>query len=132
MAGNSPEGEQRAIAYYAAFRLAILADQTGAEPEFRTRLKDAPHAALRDYGLELSSEMEVRVVEDTGEVTHLVLPPNPNVVLADHALVGIVGGVGSPAGGTIGSVPSCRSSDMTANSEHHPDHAFRAPAPPRA
>lgn len=132
MAGNSPVAEKSAVAYYAAFRLAILADQTGAEPEFRARLKDAPHAALRDYGLALSSEMEVRVVENTGEVAHLVLPPNPNVVLGDRALVGVVGGVGSRAGGTIGSVPSCRSSDMTTNSAHHPGSAFRAPPPPGA
>ena len=132
MVGPSPAGEPLAVAYYAAFRLAVLADQTNAEPEFRARLKNAPRAALRDYGLELSAEMEVRVVEDTGEVAHLVLPPNPNVALADHALVGVAGGVGSLAGGTIGSVPSCRGTDMTANSEHRPAHAARAPAPPGA
>lgn len=54
------------------------------------------------------------------------MPPNPNTVLADHALVGIAGGTGSVAGGCIGSYPSCRSCDMTTNSENHPDNAFAA------
>lgn len=126
MANDQSSVEPNTAAHHASLKLATLADQTRADPEFRARLKDEPRAALRSYGLELLPEMEVRVVENTGEVAHVVLPPNPNTVLADHALVGIAGGTGSPAGGTIGSYPSCRSCDMTTNSEYHPDNAFAA------
>ena len=121
MANEQSSAERNTAARHASLKLAALADQTRAEPEFRARLKDAPREALRDYGLELSPELEVRVVENTGEVAHVVMPPNPNTVLADHALVGVAGGVGTAAGGTMATFPSCRGSDMTTNAENHPD-----------
>ena len=120
MANEPSSAERSTAARHASLKLATLADQTRAAPEFRARLKDAPREALRDYGLELSPELEVRVVENTGEVAHVVMPPNPNTVLADHALVGIAGGTGTNAG-TVASFPSCRMSDMTTDAANHPD-----------
>lgn len=121
MANEQSSAERNMAARRASLDLAFLADQTRAGAEFRARLKDAPREALRDYGLELSPELEVRVVENTGEVAHVVMPPNPNTVLADHALAGVAGGVGTAAGGTMATFPSCRASDMTANADNHPD-----------
>lgn len=128
MANESSSAERSTAARHASLKLAALADQTRAEPEFRARLKDAPRAALREYGLELSPELEVRVVENTGEVAHVVMPPKPNTVLADHALVGVAGGAGTQTG-TVASFPSCRASDMTTNAANHPDAIANCASP---
>jgi hypothetical protein len=44
------------------------------DPEFRERLKQDPHGALAEHGIEVPEGTQVNVVEDTDAVTHLVLP----------------------------------------------------------
>jgi hypothetical protein len=44
---------------------------------FKRRLLAEPVTALRERGMEVPAGMEVRVVENTSTVTHLVLPPRP-------------------------------------------------------
>jgi hypothetical protein len=44
---------------------------------FKRRLLAEPGAVLREQGMDVPSGVEVRVVENTGRVAHLVLPPRP-------------------------------------------------------
>jgi hypothetical protein len=45
---------------------------------FKMRLLSDPAAVLKEEGLEMPSGMEVRMVENTDKVLHLVLPAKPN------------------------------------------------------
>lgn len=45
-----------------------------AMPEFKQRFLDDPRAVLREAGLELPPQVEVRVVADTEQHTYVVLP----------------------------------------------------------
>ena len=44
---------------------------------YRTRAVVEPRAVLKEFGLELGEEMEVRVVDSTAQVRYLVLPRRP-------------------------------------------------------
>lgn len=69
------------------------------DPEYRARMEADPKAALAEAGVDIG-DGEVRVVVDTDEVRHMVLPLDPNSNLADERLAGIAGGVlGVPTGG---------------------------------
>ena len=57
-----------------------------ADEEFKARLVSSPKAVLREYGLEMAPGIEVRVVEDTEEVRHFVLPPSPTGELSEEEL----------------------------------------------
>jgi hypothetical protein len=58
---------------------------------FKERLIADPAATLADEGIELPDGVEVRVVEDTETVRHLVLPAAR--ALSDLELAGLAGGV---------------------------------------
>ena len=62
------------------------------DPEFRARLRADPAAALAERGVSLAVGVDLRLAEDTPEVRHFVLPPNPNVQLADSGLDAVSGG----------------------------------------
>ena len=66
---------------------------------FRSRVAVDPRAALDAAGLELPAGVEqVRVVEDTPETVHLVMPPESGA-LSDDALEAVYGGL---AGACLG------------------------------
>lgn len=44
------------------------------DPDFRKRLLEDPHAALADAGAEIQPGISVKVVENTDDTVHLVLP----------------------------------------------------------
>ena len=67
----------------------LLSDQ-----DLRARLLSEPARALREQGISVSPGAELRVVENTAEVCHFVLPPNPNASLSDAALSAVAGGSG--------------------------------------
>ena len=67
----------------------LLSDQ-----DLRARLLSEPARALREQGISVSPGAELRVVEDSAEVRHFVLPPNPNASLSDAALSAVAGGTG--------------------------------------
>ena len=46
-------------------------------PPYRARMVAEPRAVLREFGLELPSEIEVRVWDSSAEVRYLVLPMRP-------------------------------------------------------
>ena len=47
-------------------------------PAYRARVVAEPRAVLREFGLELSTETEIRVWDSTSEVRYLVLPARPD------------------------------------------------------
>ena len=57
-----------------------------ADEAFKSRLIAEPKTVLREHGLEISPEVEVKVVEDANEVRHFVLPANPVGELTDEEL----------------------------------------------
>jgi nitrile hydratase subunit alpha len=46
-------------------------------PPYRARMVSEPRAVLREFGLELGSDVEVRVWDSSAEVRYLVLPMRP-------------------------------------------------------
>jgi hypothetical protein len=66
------------------------------QPVYKQRLMAEPAAVLREEGIEVPVGLQVRVVENTDQVFHLVLPQRPDDKLSDEQLdqaVGAVGGI---------------------------------------
>ena len=65
-----------------------------------------------DLELELPEGTEVRVLEQTPDTYYFPLPPQPNALLADKVLEGVVGGVGTfPGAATVADTPCHGTSD---------------------
>ena len=96
------------VAGYAAF-----GDDYWADPALRARAGADPRGVLAERGLEIPPAVDARIVANTDEVFHLVLPPDPNTVLEDETLHAVAGGdtfgsVGSAStASTIPSTVSC-------------------------
>ena len=60
---------------------------------FKQRLLADTDGALAEMGVEVPAGQEVRVVEDTERVTHLVIPPSPGEELSEEQLDQVAGGV---------------------------------------
>ena len=68
-----------------------LVAKAWSDESLKQRLIEDPAAVLREFGIEAPYAVELKVVEDTAEVRHLVLPPSPSGNLADEDLGGTVG-----------------------------------------
>lgn len=91
------------------------------DEELRRRIDGGDSApAMEAFGLDMPAGLKLRLVANTAEVFHLVLPPDPNAVVADSALSDVAGGSGSTASsaGTVGSAGSfgCSTSPSTLSS----------------
>ena len=62
-------------------------------PELRARAEAEPRAVLFEHGIHVPPEQDVRIVANTAETFHLVMPPDPNSVLAEEDLAAVAGGV---------------------------------------
>ncbi len=61
---------------------------------FRKRLLASPEAVVRESGLDLPTGIQLRAVENTDRVLHLVLPPlQRERELSDAELEGVAGGL---------------------------------------
>ena len=60
---------------------------------FKQRLLGNPDAVLQENGLPLPAGKAVRVVENTAETVHLVLPVKPNAELSEQELEQVTGGM---------------------------------------
>ncbi|HEX2076915.1 MAG TPA: NHLP leader peptide family RiPP precursor [Longimicrobium sp.] len=58
-------------------QVAEVVDRATFDPAFRQQLLSAPAATLQGAGIEVPDGLEVRVVENTGRVRHIVLPQKP-------------------------------------------------------
>ena len=74
--------------------LAAAAAECRGNPELRAELDADPRAFFAARGAELPPGAELRITANTPEVFHLVMPADPNDVLADEALAGVAGGTG--------------------------------------
>ena len=60
--------------------------------------------AIAELGLPSPPEsIQVRIVADTPEVVHIVLPPDPNADLTDESLRAVAGGKTAGTAGSVGS-----------------------------
>lgn len=60
---------------------------------FKARLLADPAAVLREEGVEVPAGIQLRVLEDTAQEVHLVIPVRP-AELSDEALDNVAGGGG--------------------------------------
>ena len=60
---------------------------------FKERLLSDPASSLKKEGVEIPPGLEVRIVEDTDKVHHMVLPPKPSGdELSEEQLANAAGG----------------------------------------
>lgn len=70
-----------------------------ADPAFKRRLLDNPVAVAKEHGIPVPSNMKIRIVENTDDVVHVVLPVKPpEGLLTDEQLDSISGGFSAPTG----------------------------------
>lgn len=55
-------------------KFAQLIAKAWADADFKARLQSSPAAVLREAGIEVPEGVDIKVVEDTDTVKHLVLP----------------------------------------------------------
>lgn len=100
--------------------LGALADEWEANPEARSRADETVRGLFSERGFEIPGEVELRLVEESRDVHHVIMPPDPNVALADETLNRVSGGancVGSAGtASTVGCFPSCLGTAGTASS----------------
>lgn len=74
------------------------------DPALRARIESGDVAdTLAELGLPNPPEkIEVRIVVDTPEVVHIVLPPDPNADLTDESLSAVAGGKTAGSAGCAG------------------------------
>ena len=78
-------------------------------PELRARAEAEPRAVLAEHGIRMPPGHDVRVVANTAETFHVVMPPDPNVALAEEDLAAVAGGFStdSRANKTASTLISC-------------------------
>lgn len=110
---------------YAAFEKGYAAMQElnaayRSDEELRRRIDGGDAApAVEAFGLDMPAGLELRIAADTAEVFHVVLPPDPNAVVADSALSEVAGGTATASSaGTVSSAGSfgCSTSPSTLSS----------------
>lgn len=77
------------------------------DSELRSRIDSGDVApALDEIGISLPQGFGVRIVCDTKDTCHIVLPPDPNGELSDEALTAVAGGKSAGTAGSLGSASS--------------------------
>ena len=66
--------------------------------------------SLAELGIDLPSGIQARIVADTHETFHVVLPPDPNVELSDEALDMVAGGKTAGTAATGGTASTAATS----------------------
>ena len=97
-----------------------LADACRSDEDRLREVKERPKDVLREHGVDVPMDMDVNVVLNDHDVFHLALPPDPNQMLHDEALMAIAGGgkTASTVGsiGSVGTIPSTLGTFGTAGS----------------
>ncbi len=62
------------------------------DPTYKLKLTDDPHAALADVGVTVAAGTAIKVLENTADTVHLVLPQPPEGTVTDDELERIAGG----------------------------------------
>ena len=75
-------------------RAQAFADKLRGDMDFRAEVEADPQSALAALGGGIPPSIDrVRVVEDTEDTVHFVLPPRPDGDLSDDELSGVSGGL---------------------------------------
>ena len=70
-----------------------LGERYRSDPDFRSRIDGGDVTeALSELEIDLPPGLEARVVANTDNTFHMVMPPDPNANLADEALSMVAGG----------------------------------------
>ena len=81
-----------------------LVQRFHADPDYRREVEADPVSAFREQGMELPSDIAVRVLANTDDTFYMVLPPDPNMDLGDEMLTAVAGGKLHLRAATFGSV----------------------------
>ena len=90
-----------------------LAQEYHDNPDVRLQAHEDPIALLSERGMRIEGDVDVRILANTDDVFYLLMPPDPNIDLADEDLSVVAGGksAGSAGtGGTVGTVAGTLSS----------------------
>jgi hypothetical protein len=80
-----------------------IVEKSWSDESFKKKLLADPSAVLRENGIELPAQVQVRVIEDTDDVLYLNLPARPaEGELSEKELGGVSGGVFGLFGASIG------------------------------
>ncbi len=70
-----------------------LSERCRTDSSLRDRLDGGDVSdALTELGLVLPPGIKARIVADTPDTVHFIMPPNPNIDLSDEALSSVAGG----------------------------------------
>ena len=62
------------------------------DPAYKARLVADPRAALAEVGISAPEKLNFKVVENTDDLVHLILPPPPSGELSEESLALVSGG----------------------------------------
>ena len=75
------------------------------DADLRSRIDGGDVAdSLSELGIVLPPGIEVRIVANTADTFHIVMPPDPNADLSDEALSMVAGGKSASTAGSAGTV----------------------------
>ena len=85
------------------------------DAEFRSRVDEDPKSIMAEHYFDVPPGVDVRIMEDTDDTFHFVLPPDPNVALSDEALGMVAGGKSASTIGSAGSASTVSTVCTTAS-----------------
>jgi hypothetical protein len=86
-----------------------------ADEAFKQRLLAEPYAVLKEHGISLREDATIRVLENTAEVVHLVLPARPATEVSGYgAEMPGQPGVSAPVSGASPATPDAVTKMITA------------------
>jgi hypothetical protein len=66
------------------------------DPAFKRRLMSDPKGVAKEFGFSVPEHVELRVVENTEHLVHVVVPVRPSAdILSDEQLDAVAGGMAS-------------------------------------
>ena len=68
--------------------------QLVSDPDLRARMCAEPAKVMAEQGLSVPEGTEIRVLEDTDVVRHIILPPSSSAPLSDASMASVAGGTG--------------------------------------
>ncbi len=93
-------------------RFLETADRYRSDEEFRSSIDEASGTEVyKAFGFDVPVVgMQVDVVANTDEVVHFILPPDPNMDLADESLSAVSGGATAGSAGSVSSASTFQTS----------------------
>ncbi len=70
-----------------------LVAKAWSDDEFKVELLSDPMRVFKENSIEVPEGIEVRMVENTADTMHFILPPEPSDELSDDELCSVSGGV---------------------------------------